>query len=348
MNRFSLKVTQELFESIKKNGKQQAAVDAAVDFLTHSQKKLELNQAGKLSKQLSFSLSDQTLKELKSSLKVETSRELLKQIRQALDYTVRKKTKVGLFLNDLDDDLKNILKHRIRDEWTHDSTSIEGNTLSLGETSFILKEGLTISGKSVHEHDEVRGHANAIELIYHIAHNQYLTEEDIFNLHRAIMINPPFDIENPVGAWKKKENGAYWGKEYILYPSPKNIPQLMTSWLETCNSMFTPETATEAVKIYTWTMLSFTSIHPFFDGNGRLARLLANLRVIQQGFPPITIDSRSRFDYLGLIKKFRLRDEKGSLEMTGDIKEFEAFIYQQWQKTLKIVDEVREIQRQRS
>ncbi|MCM8536300.1 MAG: Fic family protein [Lentisphaeraceae bacterium] len=348
MKRFSLKITQELFEAIKKNGKQQAAVNTAVNVLIKSHKVFELTKTGKLDKQLSFSLSDQQLNQLKHSLKIENSRELLKQIRQALYHSLKKSPKVGLFLDNLDDDLKDILKQRIRDEWTHDSTSIEGNTLTLGETSFILKEGLTISGKSLREHDEIRGHANAIKLIYQIAHNKDLMEEDILNLHKTTIINPPFDIENPVGAWKRKENGAYWGKEYILYPPPKKIPLLMKSWLETYNSLFAPETSTEAVKIYTWVMLSFTSIHPFFDGNGRLARLLANLKVIQQGFPPITIDSQSRFEYLDLIKNFRLKDENNTLEMTGDIKKFEAFIYQQWQKTLNIVDEVREIQRQRS
>jgi Fic family protein len=69
------------------------------------------------------------------------------------------------FLSGLDNDLKNNLLTQIRDLWTHTSTALEGNTLSLEDTHFILEEGLTISGKPVKEHQEVIGHARAIELL---------------------------------------------------------------------------------------------------------------------------------------------------------------------------------------
>ncbi|MCM8526305.1 MAG: Fic family protein [Lentisphaeraceae bacterium] len=347
MKRFSLKVSQNLFDLIKKNGTQQAAVDVAVDTLLSETKILETNSKSKLEKQISFSLEEEDITRLHKTLGISTSRQLLKNIRNAIDFSLRRKSKVGLFLKDLDQDLQDILKKRIRDEWTHDSNSIEGNTLSLGETSFILNEGLTVSGKSLREHDEVRGHANAIELIYFLANSPYLSVEDLFELHRAVMVNPPFDIDNPVGAWKRKENGAYWGREFIPYPSPSEIPHLMKLWLQYYNSLFDPETPTEVVKIYTEVMVTFTAIHPFFDGNGRMARLLANLKVLRQGFVPITIDSGSRFQYLEIIKNFKLKEPRNGLETTGEYELFEKFVYSEWQKTLKIVDEMREIQRSR-
>lgn len=347
VKRFSLKVSQNLFDLIKKNGTQQAAVDVAVDTLLSETKILETNSKSKLEKQISFSLEEEDITRLHKTLGISTSRQLLKNIRNAIDFSLRRKSKVGLFLKDLDQDLQDILKKRIRDEWTHDSNSIEGNTLSLGETSFILNEGLTVSGKSLREHDEVRGHANAIELIYFLANSPYLSVEDLFELHRAVMVNPPFDIDNPVGAWKRKENGAYWGREFIPYPSPSEIPHLMKLWLQYYNSLFDPETPTEVVKIYTEVMVTFTAIHPFFDGNGRMARLLANLKVLRQGFVPITIDSGSRFQYLEIIKNFKLKEPRNGLETTGEYELFEKFVYSEWQKTLKIVDEMREIQRSR-
>ena len=347
VKRFSLKVSQNLFDLIKKNGTQQAAVDVAVDTLLSETKVLETDYKSKLEKQISFSLEEEDIARLYKTLGISTSRQLLKSIRNAIDFSLRQNSKVGLFLKDLDQDLQEILKKRIRDEWTHDSNSIEGNTLTLGETSFILNEGLTVSGKSLREHDEVRGHANAIELIYFLANSPYLSEEDLFELHRAVMVNPPFDIDNPVGAWKRKENGAYWGREFIPYPSPSEIPHLMKLWLQYYNSLFDPETPTEAVKIYTEVMVTFTAIHPFFDGNGRMARLLANLKVLRQGFVPITIDSGSRFQYLEIIKNFKLKEPRNGLETTGEYELFEKFVYSEWQKTLKIVDEMREIQRSR-
>ncbi len=70
------------------------------------------------------------------------------------------------FLNGLDDDLRKALLIQFRNLWTHTSTAIEGNTLTLGETAFVLEEGLTISGKPLKYHEEVVGHARAIDLIY--------------------------------------------------------------------------------------------------------------------------------------------------------------------------------------
>ena len=53
------------------------------------------------------------------------------------------------FLNGLDRDIQQTLLHQIRDLWTHTSTALEGNTLTLGDTKFVLDEGLTVSGKPI-------------------------------------------------------------------------------------------------------------------------------------------------------------------------------------------------------
>ena len=70
-----------------------------------------------------------------------------------------------LFFEGFSPDIRNALLKQIAAVWTHDSTAIEGNTLTLGETVKILELGLTIHGKSLREHQEVYGHAQAIELI---------------------------------------------------------------------------------------------------------------------------------------------------------------------------------------
>ena len=70
------------------------------------------------------------------------------------------------FFKHLDSDLKTALKAQLRDLWTHTSTALEGNSLTLGETKFVIEEGLTVSGKPLADHQEVVGHARAIELIY--------------------------------------------------------------------------------------------------------------------------------------------------------------------------------------
>ena len=59
----------------------------------------------------------------------------------------------------LDPDLRAGLMAQVRDLWTHGSTALEGHTLTLGETKFVIEEGLTVGGKPLKDHQEVVGHA---------------------------------------------------------------------------------------------------------------------------------------------------------------------------------------------
>lgn len=84
------------------------------------------------------------------------------------------------FLKDLDKDIRDALLIQLRNLWTHSSTAIEGNTLTLGETAFVLEEGLTVSGKPLKDHQEVVGHARAIDLVYGLIRREAaLTEKDL-------------------------------------------------------------------------------------------------------------------------------------------------------------------------
>ena len=99
-----------------------------------------------------------------------------------------------LFFNGLDPDLKDSLKSQLRDLWTHMSTAIEGNTLTLGETRCVIEDGLTVPGKPLTAHNEVIGHARAIDLIYELVKAEQLTEGDLFNLHRTIINPAGYDV----------------------------------------------------------------------------------------------------------------------------------------------------------
>ncbi|NIP95922.1 MAG: Fic family protein, partial [Akkermansiaceae bacterium] len=81
-------------------------------------------------------------------------------------------------------------------------------TLTLGDTHFILEEGLTVSGKPIREHQEVIGHASAIGLMYR-ALSDPLTENTLFDLHRAVQAEVTHDVYRPTGAWKVEPNGTY-------------------------------------------------------------------------------------------------------------------------------------------
>lgn len=257
----------------------------------------------------------------------------------------------GLFFEGLAPDLRDALIKQITAVWTHDSTAIEGNTLTLGETVKVLDLGLTIHGKSLRDHQEVYGHARAIELIYRMLHQPALSETDLFDLHRAVMDKTPLDIFKPVGAWKTDFNGTTGvinGKSvYLEYAAPVDIPALMTRWLHQFNRILNKAAKpAEAKALYTWAHMSFVRIHPFFDGNGRVARLLANLPVLRGGYPPIVIPSERRSDYIDLLWNYQSSIgpiKRGSqlLPRHPAIRQFEILIGDEWQKTFQLVEEAR-------
>lgn len=129
---------------------------------------------------------------------------------------------------------------RLKVEWTYTSNALEGNTISLGETEFIIESGLTIKGNSIQEHNEVIGHARAIDLVYELLDKELLEKQDIFNLHKTVQTQVVFDIYSPIGEWKKESNGRYVKQNerliYKSYPKPEDMEYLMRFWLADFNN----------------------------------------------------------------------------------------------------------------
>jgi hypothetical protein len=213
------------------------------------------------------------------------------------------------FLHGLDDDLRRELLAQVRDLWTHNSTALEGNTLSLGDTHFILEEGLTVSGKPVRDHQEVIGHARAIDLLY-LCLNEPLTADIVFALHRAVQTEAVTDIYKPQGAWKLEPNGTYAigpdGEQvFIEYALPVDVPSLILEVIEAINNA-DGTTIENAHDIYARIHMGVAHIHPFWDGNGRVARLLANIPLLRAGLPPLTIPQADRRQYIRLLANYQI------------------------------------------
>ena len=217
------------------------------------------------------------------------------------------------FFDGLDQDIRTALIAQLRNLWTHTSTALEGNTLTLGETAFVIDEGLTVSGKSLKEHHEVIGHARAIDLVYSLLlRDSPITEKDVFDLHTAVQTELVTDILQPIGRWKQEPNGTYAvnahdAQVFIDYAAPRDVPKLMHAWLGLLNAHL--RTATDidaALTAYVELHISFVRIHPFFDGNGRMARLLSNFPVLRSGSPPIIIPKEKRREYIGLLAAYEL------------------------------------------
>jgi Fic family protein len=220
---------------------------------------------------------------------------------------------MSYFYDHLDPDIRTILLAQIRNVWTHNSTSLEGNSLTLGETDFILEEGLTIQGKPLKDHNEVYGHAKAIELIYALLNGtpKTIIKQDIFKLHETVLTERIRDVDQPVGNWKRQANfttyiGADNKQAWREYPSPRNIDGLMCQWLDNLSANLEHTyNSQEAANAYADLHLSFVTIHPFFDGNGRMARLLANLPVLKSGFPPIVVPQEDRYQYKLVLSAYQ-------------------------------------------
>jgi len=253
------------------------------------------------------------------------------------------------FLDGLDSDIKRSVLCQLRDLWTYTSTGLEGNTLSLGDTQFVLSEGLTISGKPIKDHQEVIGHAKAIELIYALV-GQPLMQPAVFDLHKAVQTEHISDIYKPYGAYKKEPNGTYAVTEdnkqvFIEYALPSAVESLMTQWIDWLNvATKAGVTMHNAAAIYAQAHMGFVHIHPFFDGNGRLARLLANLPLLASGLPPIVIAREARQPYLKCLSEYQL--QAGQLTTKTGVwpkepkclEPFTDFISQQYHHTQCLLD----------
>ena len=264
------------------------------------------------------------------------------------------------FLQDLDNDIRDALLAQLRNFWTHTSTAIEGNTLTLGETAFVLEEGLTISGKPLKDHEEVVGHARAIDLVYDLIRRKSdLTEKDLFDLHKAIQTERIFDVYKPVGAWKVEPNSTVVvsgdTQAIFEFAAPKDVPELMRSWLSLFQKTCKENTANKeaALAAYVYLHVSFVRIHPFWDGNGRMARLIANVPVIKAGYPPVIIPRERRQEYIEALSEYHLAvgtvtAGKELLPEIDKLDRFKRFCAESWSESIKLVDDARRKQRERN
>lgn len=266
-------------------------------------------------------------------------------------------TKSFKFLSGLDKDLKISLLRQLRDLWTYTSTAIEGNTLTLGDTHFLLEEGLTVSGKPLKDHQEVIGHARAIDLFYQSL-GYPLNEAIIFDLHKAVQVEEVADIYKPNGAWKVEPNGVYTvnssgNRVYIEYALPQTVPILMDEFISEVNALDnTAITLENAHKIYAKVHMGFVHIHPFWDGNGRLARLIANIPLLKAGLPPLIIPFEKRRKYIEVLADYQitigqLDKQSGVWPNASKLTSFEMFCQSAYENTKQLINEVQSLQEKR-
>ncbi|MCS6822856.1 MAG: Fic family protein [Cytophagaceae bacterium] len=182
------------------------------------------------------------------------------------------------------------IKENLSIEWTYNSNSIEGNTLSLQETRLILKEGITIKGKSLREHFEAHNHEKAIEYLYRIVREDYILRSiDILTLHELVMRSIDDDY-----AGRIRNGGVRISGANFIPPNASKVPELLDELIAFVNNN---PLGLNDILLATVFHHKFVWIHPFFDGNGRTVRLAMNLLLMRSGFPPAIILKNDRKKY---------------------------------------------------
>ncbi|NQX62876.1 Fic family protein [Paenibacillus qinlingensis] len=178
------------------------------------------------------------------------------------------------------------LEQVYRVEWTYNSNAIEGNTLTLLETKLVLEEGLTIGGKKLREHFEVVNHSEAIYYVQDVVNrNMELTEYVIKSIHHLVLKN--IDDEN-AGRYRMI-NVLISGSEHT-HPNFSVLSEKMEQLIQWYNKH---ENILHPVELAAEFHFRFVYIHPFSDGNGRTARLIMNLILMQFGFPPAIVKAEN-------------------------------------------------------
>ena len=207
-------------------------------------------------------------------------------------------------------------------EYTYNSNAIEGNTLTLRETDMVLR-GLTIDQKSLKEHLEVIGHKEAFEYVRKlVSENVEISEKVIKDIHYLVLAD------------KKEDRGIYRRvpvrimganhepiQPYLIIPKMEELLEQYKNSKE--------DIVTKLARFH----IEFEGIHPFIDGNGRTGRLLINLELMKEGYPPIDIKFTDRLKY---YKAFDEYHTKHNISAMSDL--FTRYLNQRLDLYLSILD----------
>jgi Fic family protein len=200
------------------------------------------------------------------------------------------------------------LEFKFRLDWNYHSNATEGGTLTRAETRSLMVGLVDVGNKPLKEVLEMRGHDEIVREILKLGQNQArLSEKRIRDIHQAIIHEPDPKKQPWVGQWKTVPNEMIisdLGEKHEFLP-PSEVPTAMHDLLDRTNAAWdaivahkkdAPHPAWVAFRF----QLEYLGIHPFYDGNGRTARILTNLLLIAAGFPPLIVktDHKNAYDHL--------------------------------------------------
>lgn len=180
---------------------------------------------------------------------------------------------------------------------TYSSNALEGNSLTLSETKVLLEDGITVGGKPIRDCYEATGHAKAYDYMLTLARSKYflLSEDDVLRLHQLFYSGID---EDKAGRYRSGQV-FITGAEYIP-PAAQDVPGLMQDFIASVNEK---RGQLHPVHLAAYAHRCLVDIHPFQDGNGRTARLLMNMILINAGYCVVSIPPVLRHDYITALKQ---------------------------------------------
>jgi len=178
--------------------------------------------------------------------------------------------------------------------FTAESNALEGNTFTPSEVKVLIEDGITVWGKTIKELKETQNLAELTDEIWNFFEKDFLLTHDfLFQLHKKLL----FGIEKE-NVWKYRDFQVYisWSDEKL--PSSKEVIWLMDTFVNFCNT--DEENILQKISNIHF---EFVKIHPFVDGNWRIARLLMNMYLVKYWFFPIIFPVVTRFEYISSLWK---------------------------------------------
>lgn len=255
-------------------------------------------------------------KEVQKIIRSDLSFEPFKSTEEVLKSAENLKKRFFRSIENLSSSGKRQLENRFKTGYTYHSCSIEGNTLSRAEVDLVINKNQSIEGKRLLELEEVRGHKNAID--YMMSETQELSEDFIKRLHEVLLEGTQEFVEDDdeyvIGGYRC-DMRFIEGADFVPV-NPIQIPyemkDLVSFYKKNKYKIHPLELASEF-------HLMFVVIHPFSDGNGRMARLLMNFILDRSGFPMIDISVENREGYIKALA-------------SGDSSNLTNFIYSELEK----------------
>ena len=179
-------------------------------------------------------------------------------------------------------------------EYAHNSTAIEGNTLTFIRTKAILEDGLSVGGKTLREIYEVANHAKAFSYVKkRVAEGLPLDEAATKDIHALLMEN--ILIGGIYRSVEVRISGAGFKP-----PAPTEMYRQIKNFFVNLPH----RTDVNTIELAAWTHAEFVKIHPFVDGNGRTSRMLMNYQLMAGGFLPVSVAKEDRLEYFEALEAY--------------------------------------------